>query len=152
MPLQIFEIVRAPETGPVSAQGLHDLLYISRKKSEWQVRDITGEIAAKMDREYERGFAEGETKQAIFEIQGREHFLKDLRKKTSAEIERLTSEVEAYNLAEAERNAGIVGECPECAKMRGENERLREGLTRLLDVVGEEDFKLIEEVLSFKQV
>jgi hypothetical protein len=78
---------------------------------------------------------------------------KDRRiEKLDTEIERLTNEVEAYNLAEAERNAGIVGECPECAKMRGENERFREELTRLLDVVGEEDFKLIEEVPSFKQV
>ncbi|MFA5324306.1 MAG: hypothetical protein WC373_16645 [Smithella sp.] len=40
----------------------------------------------------------------------------------------------------------------EVLRLRAENDRLREELTRLLNVVGEEDFKLIEEVLSCGEV
>jgi hypothetical protein len=50
-----------------------------------------------------------------------------------AEIERLKSEVDAYDLSHAEIAAGIVGECPQCCEMRTEIERLKQMIAARVD-------------------
>lgn len=52
-----------------------------------------------------------------------------------AQIERLQSEVEAYGLAEAERNAGVVGECPGCVEHRLEGDRLGKNISHAVDLL-----------------
>ena len=37
MPYQIFEIIRAPEAEPLTAKELRDLIWESRRDSEWVV-------------------------------------------------------------------------------------------------------------------
>lgn len=63
-----------------------------------------------------------------------ENIIRDVVVTKGNEIERLRNEIDAYDLAESERNAGIVGECPECWRARQEIERLKKRISHADDL------------------
>jgi regulator of replication initiation timing len=102
-------------------------LEAAMKENDEQIAILT----EKLKLEYDRGFDDGETKQAILELQGRDKFLAELKSEDKEKIAALTAEITEYEKwgSEVRKESASLHEWDD--RLTAENKRLREALEKL---------------------